>query len=432
MKLWLIIAVLGMNVCADTLTLLEQKKLDDGSAEALLRTERFDINTTTVLQNAAEQNATIETPPSPKITTAALFLIDTSVPMRDAVDRGVTPMLTRLFEARNVYDHWAIAGFDADLRLVGDFNATDANASLAAMAIAGQRTELFRVSIEAVKLLESREAAAKYLVICSDGEFEDNAYSYDDVIAAAKAAGVTILSLGYRDSIHLQSIRRLAEETGGRLWIADRATHQFGEAFEATFLGYFHHLIHIELGAALLQPDPSGVRTFETVVTYDDNRSETVPLRFAVAKPTPEAQPQPPQKQETGILPYVAAAVLLLIVTLLVALRPKKRPVVDQSVAPQPPLAWLVTSSGTRLAMLKPHTTIGALADNDIVIDGDLVSRHHAILDFEDGRFHLIDRNSTNGVFVNARKITQAQLEDADILAFGPFEVTFTINKDAS
>jgi len=48
---------------------------------------------------------------------------------------------------------------------------------------------------------------------------------------------------------------------------------------------------------------------------------------------------------------------------------------------------------------------IGRSVENDVVLQDDMVSRHHAQLATRPGRLILTDLQSGNGVFVNGRKI---------------------------
>lgn len=49
--------------------------------------------------------------------------------------------------------------------------------------------------------------------------------------------------------------------------------------------------------------------------------------------------------------------------------------------------------------------TIGRLNDNTIVLDGDKVSRHHCRCYIENGKYYIVDTKSTNGVFLDGKKI---------------------------
>src|SRR6476620_7410473 len=58
---------------------------------------------------------------------------------------------------------------------------------------------------------------------------------------------------------------------------------------------------------------------------------------------------------------------------------------------------------------------------NDVVLDGagDVGSRRHAEARFEGGVWHLRDLDSTNGTYVNGRRITDAILNEGDEIGVG-------------
>jgi pSer/pThr/pTyr-binding forkhead associated (FHA) protein len=71
------------------------------------------------------------------------------------------------------------------------------------------------------------------------------------------------------------------------------------------------------------------------------------------------------------------------------------------------PTALVDTSSGRRYLLSQfGRVTLGRAPDNNVVFDSNLVSGHHAEIRYESGRFVLHDLGSTNGTFVNGRKIT--------------------------
>lgn len=49
--------------------------------------------------------------------------------------------------------------------------------------------------------------------------------------------------------------------------------------------------------------------------------------------------------------------------------------------------------------------TIGRDTDNSVVIDNKLASRHHAVIQKVKDEYFVRDENSTNGTFVNDRRI---------------------------
>lgn len=63
---------------------------------------------------------------------------------------------------------------------------------------------------------------------------------------------------------------------------------------------------------------------------------------------------------------------------------------------------------------------VGRAADNDIVIDDLIVSRHHAVLRPLGGdRFEITDLGSHNGTYVNGEQIETAIVRDGDLVSIG-------------
>ncbi len=75
-------------------------------------------------------------------------------------------------------------------------------------------------------------------------------------------------------------------------------------------------------------------------------------------------------------------------------------------------------------------TTIGRRPDNNIIIDDASVSNRHARLTLENNYF-LTDLRSSNGTFINGKKILHAKLSDGDEINFAGIHATFFITDDA-
>ncbi len=68
----------------------------------------------------------------------------------------------------------------------------------------------------------------------------------------------------------------------------------------------------------------------------------------------------------------------------------------------------------------KPVIIIGRESDNDIVLEDPQVSRHHARLSEQAGGYVVEDLGSTNGTFLNGRRITSATpISPGDTLGLG-------------
>lgn len=70
----------------------------------------------------------------------------------------------------------------------------------------------------------------------------------------------------------------------------------------------------------------------------------------------------------------------------------------------------------------KNEINVGRVQGNDLMLPKGNVSKHHARLLFRDGRFIVTDLKSTNGTYVNGRKIAQATIvHDGDKIYIGDF-----------
>jgi pilus assembly protein CpaF len=75
-----------------------------------------------------------------------------------------------------------------------------------------------------------------------------------------------------------------------------------------------------------------------------------------------------------------------------------------------------------REAFDKNEINVGRVQGNDLMLPKGNVSKHHARLLFRDGRFIVTDLKSTNGTYVNGRKISQATIvREGDKIYIGDF-----------
>src|SRR5689334_6091166 len=70
----------------------------------------------------------------------------------------------------------------------------------------------------------------------------------------------------------------------------------------------------------------------------------------------------------------------------------------------------------------KHEINVGRVQGNDLMLPKGNVSKRHARLLFRDGRFIVTDLKSTNGTYVNGRKIAQATIvREGDKIYVGDF-----------
>jgi hypothetical protein len=77
---------------------------------------------------------------------------------------------------------------------------------------------------------------------------------------------------------------------------------------------------------------------------------------------------------------------------------------------------------------LSTYTTVGRVSGNALVIDDSFTSSNHAEIVREGDRWLVRDLGSTNGTFVNGRRVNgQCWIDHGDRIAFGNVVVTFTV-----
>jgi pSer/pThr/pTyr-binding forkhead associated (FHA) protein/pimeloyl-ACP methyl ester carboxylesterase len=92
--------------------------------------------------------------------------------------------------------------------------------------------------------------------------------------------------------------------------------------------------------------------------------------------------------------------------------------------------------SGPRLVILAPDRTwelaldgdelsVGRFEDNDLELDYEKVSRHHARLERQGDAFRLKDLGSTNGTWIGARRVDEHLLRSSDTFRIGPVQFVF-------
>src|SRR5678816_1156780 len=81
--------------------------------------------------------------------------------------------------------------------------------------------------------------------------------------------------------------------------------------------------------------------------------------------------------------------------------------------------------AGQEYELSKPAMVIGRTEDNDICINHRSISRHHAKIVRENGRYAIVDLQSSNGVRVNGEEYGKVELRRADVVDLGHVRLRF-------
>jgi serine phosphatase RsbU (regulator of sigma subunit)/pSer/pThr/pTyr-binding forkhead associated (FHA) protein len=80
--------------------------------------------------------------------------------------------------------------------------------------------------------------------------------------------------------------------------------------------------------------------------------------------------------------------------------------------------------AGRQFALARDRTTLGRNADCTVSLPGKQISRQHAFIHVQEGRFFLEDMGSSNGTFINGKRLTPhspSVLTERDTFQIGPY-----------
>lgn len=158
-------------------------------------------------------------------------------------------------------------------------------------------------------------------------------------------------------------------------------------------------------GAILLLIAASGALVYLLVQT-SSSRSLSTPTPLPLYRPTPV-----PETRYRSFTPSYLHTFS----------PPTTQPRLQPSVQTQPASALAAILAirngplqGQNFALSRPSLSLGRGARCDIVIPDPYASRQHARLEWRNDGLYLVDANSTNGTFVNNRRIKQHRLRGGE------------------
>ncbi len=425
---------------------------------------------------------------------AWLFLIDRSNPKRAATVKRNVDLVRSQLRNSSVRRLMGVATFASSLDVVLEPSASHDNLDdrLNQIQADGLATEYFSNTLAAIGILAKINADRKALVIMSDGKAEDTAYTREDAVKAAKAAGVVIIGLGYAetetDTPALQKVRRLAEETNGQF-----ASAVGSKPVSSQFLSDLNLII--ENGGTvrgMVPADLYGDAKIELSVKTSTNNTLTgsQTMELAQIAPPPEPEKVVAPEPEPAPLPLIgqiysvfgensglwaaanpALAWLFLVLIPLIAIAaivfalkksdenhessdlqetpatstfegledafPEEDDGVTRVVASDLDSAnhgyfEVVGSEETRYEIDAQSISIGRHSDNDIQLNNDTVHRHHAHFFISpDGLPTLKDLDTVNGIFVGGNRISSVTLQSGDMIELGEVRLRYVSYDDA-
>lgn len=76
---------------------------------------------------------------------------------------------------------------------------------------------------------------------------------------------------------------------------------------------------------------------------------------------------------------------------------------------------------GQEFLLNRPEMRLGRTPDNDLVVPGKNISRHHATFSIREGALWVQDLGSKNGTFVNEQRVAESPLHPQDVVRVAEF-----------
>jgi hypothetical protein len=362
--------------------------------------------------------------------------------------------------------------FGNDLTLISDSGASNNEFVRQIIAIkpASANIQLYKTALQAIEALKKESGDRKALVILGDGSSDDTGYTHDQVVKAARDAGVVIHVLGYYDDRterpKFQKLSRLAEDTGG---YATEVKQGYGKDLTKDVITSRFASEVLENGGTLRTTlkGPAGAQTVEFTADIGGGQSlkaeEKVDVPAApqpafdtTVNRTPEPEPSEPAGFFDGLgdalEDYWAVALGVLVAAAGLGFFAYQRGLIGAGPDASPQAAeadegagagelfrdadgrpviygWLesLDADAERYPLRTTNVRVGRHRDNDICIPNDSISRRHAVLHYnaETRRFVITDLGGGNGVVVNKTKYKSHELSDGDTVELGEVRLRF-------
>ena len=353
--------------------------------------------------------------------------------------QAVTEFINKLDESTRV----AIIIFDQDVRMAVPLTEiTSASRqglldSLSKINYRGLYTNSPAAIESAIYDLKNngREEARKIIVFMTDGivdtgnidrDLEKTKWLKEDLAADAADAGIKIFGIAFTENADFELIQSLAQKTDGeyyRALMADDLQNVFSK---------LHILINKPDEPEIIEE----VRIIEKIIERVIEPTPA-PEPIIIEVPVGQSQIQDEDERKRSILTLVALAVLILAVIALVLLllRNIKSKSRDEETAQEAYLNDIHGVTGqAAYALGSQPTMLGRVAGKDteylnyFVIPETTIGRRHALIEYKDFSYWIIDQGSINGTFVNDKAVTsEVRLKHGDMVRLHKVEFEFVM-----
>lgn len=333
----------------------------------------------------------------------------------------------------------ALLTFDDQARMVvrRTSRPDEIGAALAGLRRQGRHTALHDAIYDAARYLRDADAARRALVLITDGRDEDSAVELADGLAVAQQAAIPVFTVGV-GRVEERVMRRVAKLTGGQYAPLPSTRPGLIAARIAAFEG------------PPPAPPATPRRGGKAGGGGRNGGRDAGPAAAADPSPAPE-----PARTANGTRPLLWIAIAVAVLLAGLAWMRRRRRHTAEVLPPEPdastptllermssteeylektvtlrerPVLTITRGPGVGQVFELGNTTavsIGRAKANAVVVNDVSVSSEHCRIRPEDGHFVLHDLKSTNGTFVNERRVTRHVLAEGDVVKIGETSLLF-------
>ncbi|MFB3091418.1 MAG: VWA domain-containing protein, partial [Gammaproteobacteria bacterium] len=280
-----------------------------------------------------------------------------------------------------------------------------------------------------------REEARKIIVFMTDGivdtgnvdrDLEKTKWLKEDLAADAADAGIKIFGIAFTENADFELIQSLAQKTDGeyyRALMADDLQNVFSK---------LHTLINKPDEPEIIEE----VRIIEKIIERIVEPT-SAPEPIIIEVPVGQSQVEDEAERKRSMLILVALAVLILavIAMVLMLLKGSKNRSRGEETAQEAYLNDIHGVTGqAAYALGNQPTMLGRVAGKDteylnyFVIPETTIGRRHALIEYKDFSYWIIDQGSINGTFVNDKAVTsEVRLKHGDMVRLHKVEFEFVM-----
>lgn len=392
---------------------------------------------------------------------AVVLAIDTSGSMKGKAMENARAAALKFVEGLGENDLAAVIDFNDKEHIISEFTSDKESLSRAieGLDVAGTKTALYDAIYKALEM-SSRPGLPfrKVVIVLSDGKDEGSALTIDDGIKKAQLSSIPVYTIGLGPNVDSQPLTRISRLTGGNslfvptstdlVALYDAISEQLKNQYILTYVttaligdGQQHNLgLSVTIGDSLFKDE----RTF--IAPRVSEVSTGIWLWIAIAVlvimiialiivVVTQMGKSRGEGAEAGAYPPESAT-MAEPMTMTDSMEEGRRTVrgaaaypADKTVimkAEEFLTAWIEITKGPdkgkSFNLNEERTKIGRTGANDVSLSDDTISREHAVIDNEDGKYRLTDLASTNGTFAAGKKISTKVIRDGDKIGFGDTE----------